>query len=377
MLYPDFSFKAGARPIQERARYRDDGDPTKQWCNIAVDPRIYRGTTFSRQKLMTQTLEPIPSYSHYRTISPQKNPEKKFENPSAGCQTDPFDGEVIIIKHEADKEVQTDPYKPKKTIPKLPDPLTVKKVKTDLVQIFSFEEEVKPFVQCLTQKAIAQASMEVHEEEELNNMQRYLKAYEQSRKAAAAAIEKIEQLERKKYKDQKAVLKKKLKAEKKQNKLRKKILCRGFAEYATWDITEGVLTELDQHGFFYDEVERSIETEFLPWLSENVLEGKADIDSVLKAEMFQAVSLKEKSKVDELLSTFQVERDSQGEKYQKQKRRMIKEDQVAQAFRLKEKMELEKKKLETESEEEDGETNAERNPPESSTDVSYEESSNK
>ena len=56
-----FSYKASARPIQDRAKYRDDSDPTKQFCNIAVDPRIYRGSTYARRSIMTEQVQKIQS----------------------------------------------------------------------------------------------------------------------------------------------------------------------------------------------------------------------------------------------------------------------------------------------------------------------------
>ena len=57
-----FTYKANPRPVQDRAKYRNPGDPTLQTCNIAVDPRIAHGRTYEKRSIKTEQLEPIPSY---------------------------------------------------------------------------------------------------------------------------------------------------------------------------------------------------------------------------------------------------------------------------------------------------------------------------
>ena len=47
MLDSTFTFQAGARPVEQRPRYRDDQNGKSGPCLITVDPRVCRGSTYT------------------------------------------------------------------------------------------------------------------------------------------------------------------------------------------------------------------------------------------------------------------------------------------------------------------------------------------
>jgi hypothetical protein len=110
--------------------------------------------------------------------------------------------------------------------------------------------------------------MEVAEEMELEQMNRYLKAFEQKAKVDAQAIARLEQAEAKKFEEKEARVAERRKLESSHLEIRRKILARGFAEWFVSDLQNDVLEVLSKHEYFYDEVMREIEMQFLPWLSE-------------------------------------------------------------------------------------------------------------
>jgi len=119
--------------------------------------------------------------------------------------------------------------------------------------------QVVPVVQTLIQKALTQASMEVAEELELEQMRTYLRAFEQKAKRDAEAIARIEQVEAKKYGEKERIVAARRAIVAAQVELRSKILARGFAEWLVWDIDGDVMKLLEDREYFYDELERDIE----------------------------------------------------------------------------------------------------------------------
>jgi len=353
-----FSYKASARPIQERPRYRDEASPTTQVCNIAVDPRIYRGSTYARRNVLTEKIEPIPSYpkkSKSRNISaPDNIPKEGFNNGSV--QTDPFDdADVIVIKQENESGVQTEPYQEKPVIRKQPAPLVAIGVRTNAPgsELFDFEQEVKPFVITLVQKALSQASMEVHEEEELANMQRYLRAFEQSRKQEQANIAKIEQLEAEKFAQKEKIVAERLKIEETRILLQRKVLARGFAEFYVWDLTENAIRDLEKKKYFYDEMEKSIETTFLPYLLNRSMEemDKQVIPGLLYSDLENQCVTNHDQATSRIQDTVENEINSKATMINRVSRLMIAEDLVAS--RLRKKKAIDRKKNTVPDEEED------------------------
>ena len=266
-----FSFKANARPINERPKYRDDLKPTQQIGNISTDPRIYKGTTNARKNVLIEKSEPIPSYPKQKqTRNISIDLEKAKEGFQHGTsQTDPFeDSDVVIVKQELEIGIQTDTFHEKPLIHRKPAPLVAVGVRTNAPgsELFDFNQEVRPFVITLVQKALTQASMEVHEEEELSNMQRYLRAFEQNKKQEQNNINKIEQIELQKFEEKEKIILEKLLIEKSQYQIKSKVLTLGFSKFFIWDLENDILLNLKNKNYFYDEIEKEINNNFLPFI---------------------------------------------------------------------------------------------------------------
>lgn len=336
-----FSYKASARPIQDRAKYRDDSDPTKQFCNIAVDPRIYRGSTYARRSIMTEQVQKIPSYPKKvvaRSADEEFDALHRDGYSEALVQTDDFDGNVIIVKKEQEIGIQTDPYTEKPIVHRKPAPLRAVGVKTDVpgTALFDFNIQVQPIVTTLCQKAMAQALMEVAEELELEQMHTYLKAFDHKAKVDAQAIARIEQAEQKKYEEKERIVAERLKIEEAQLEMRAKVLARGYAEYFVWDLEKDVMRTLERNGYFYDETEKEIELQFMPWLTEqaNAHIAKASIPKALAEKAIQTASDVYAAQCNEVKDEQQIVQDRNAASELRNLRRMIAEDKVSAGWRI-------------------------------------------
>lgn len=359
-----FSYQADPRPIQERPRYREDMEPTKQYCNIVVDPRIARGITYARRNLFAEKLEKIPSYQTAHKVKTKKV-VPIYELPRDGfsfgeVQTDPFDENAIeIIKKEATVSIQTDPYNEPVFVHRKPPPLVAVGVKTSTPgnDLFDFEREVMPFVVTLVQKALAEAHMEVSEEQELANMARYLRAYQKTEEKEKERIAKMEEIEAQKFAEKEQIVAERLAIEESQFEVRSKILSRGFAEFFTWDIADDVIKELENRNYFYDEVERSIDETYIPWLFQRVGEEFVK-DLIPDALYFRAQKNACQQVEDKIVMVGQCTEDklkTADEIRLEQLRRMIGERRVALAMKEKKAIlakKSEEKKASIEEEEE-------------------------
>lgn len=359
-----FSYQASARPVQDRPKYRDTLAPTQQLCNIAHDPRIYKGSTYERRNVLTEKIEKIPSYG--RKVQ-SRNMEVVQEGPPegfrwSGAQTDPFDeNNILIEKQDSEIGIQTDPYTEPKIIHRKPAPLTAVSVKTKTqgTDLFDFEKEVQPFVRALVEKALNDASMEFHEEQELANMERYLRAFDQADKKEAEKVANIERVEAEKFAEKERIVQEKLKIEAAQIAARAKVLARGYAEYFTWDLADDVMEHLKNTNYFYDEIEREIDNEYMPILFKNVAAEikKPSIPAALAQAAQDKANEMVNNEVEQISQMIDQETQSAEAERIQVLRRMIAERRVAMAMRLKKQIEKKKKKGEAKegNEEEDEE----------------------
>ena len=51
---------------------------------------------------------------------------------------------------------------------------------------------------------------------------------------------------------------------------KQKLASRAFARQAFANLEDRVLHRLEEQGFFYDQVQRQVETEFIPWIKQQV-----------------------------------------------------------------------------------------------------------
>jgi hypothetical protein len=191
-------------------------------------------------------------------------------------QCEPYLQEVLEKPAQVDKLTWTDAFIDRPATPPYLPPKTGIDIETQIEdgELFHFDFEVQPIVSTIVGKILEQAHMEVHEEEEFANIRRHKEAIEHRRNVELADIQRLEEAERRKFEEKQKRVEECLKFENEQRELRNRIAARGFGEFFASDLMVDALALLNKRGYFYDEVEREVETTFLPWLSQAMADGK-------------------------------------------------------------------------------------------------------
>ena len=276
-----FTFQAGARPI-EQARQKYRNEPIGP-CMITVDPRVCRGSTYSRRKPIEQETTPtkrprrnVPSARMRDVPANYLAPPPQRENLiDLAIQTEPYLQEVEEEPTYESRVIQTDAFLDRPPSPPFVPPKTGVDVETQVeeAELFDWEFEVQPIVSTIVGKTLEQAFMEVFEEEELASIRRHREAIEHQRNVELADVQRLEEAEKRKFEEKQRRLEQRLKVEQEQRELRHKIAARGYGEFFASDLMGDAISLLERRGYFYDEVEREIETQFLPWLSSVIAEA--------------------------------------------------------------------------------------------------------
>lgn len=367
MLDSGFTFQASARAVEQRDRYRSTNAPNGP-CLITVDPRVCRGSTYSRHKPVEQE-------------APKPKPKRKLASPRdrslmAGIpndtlvaapqkenridleiQTEPYLQEVVEKPVIVNQDTQTDefldrPETPPYIPPKNGIDIEIQVVESDL---FDFDFEVKPIVATIVSKTLEQAFLEVHEEEELIAIRRHKEAIEHNRNVELADVQRLEEAEKRKFEEKQHRLEEREKIEREQKELREKIAARGYAEFFASDLISSAITTLKRRGFFYDEVERDIETNFMPWLAKAMLESgeTRDLQEAIVDQVNNETIRVEEKMCSEIRKNLDAQDNDEVERRDRMKRLMLIEDIMA--HKIKEANKGKEKKEEKHDEEEDKE----------------------
>uniref|UniRef100_A0A8C3CGB5 Radial spoke head 3 n=1 Tax=Cairina moschata TaxID=8855 RepID=A0A8C3CGB5_CAIMO len=175
---------------------------------------------------------------------------------------------------EVDMECQTDAFLDRPPTPFFIPAKTGRDVATQIEEgeLFDFDVEVEPILEVLVGKTMEQALLEVMEEEELAQLWAHQRAYAELRNAELAEVQRLEEQDRR-YREEKERRKlQHMQMLQKQKETTEKIAAWAFAKRYLTDLIPSVFINLRESGFFYDPIERDIETEFLPWLMTEVEE---------------------------------------------------------------------------------------------------------
>lgn len=276
-----FTFQAGARPIEQRPKYRNDGNAPNAPCLITVDPRVCRGSTYvkHKQQQQVQTTKPRRKLPSPRTRELPTNylaaPPPRENRIDLEVQTEPYLQEVLEAPVCVTRKTQTDAFLDRPPTPPYIPPkngidIDIQVEESDL---FDFDFEVQPIVSTIVGKTIEQAFLEVHEEEELANIRRHKEAIEHQRNVELADVQRLEEAERRKFEEKQRRMEERERVEREQHELRNKIAARGYGEFFASDLLGDAISLLELRGYFYDEVEREIETQFIPWLGKAMEEA--------------------------------------------------------------------------------------------------------
>ncbi|NXY42554.1 RSPH3 protein, partial [Ceuthmochares aereus] len=207
-------------------------------------------------------------------------------------QTELYLEEISDRIIEVDRECQTDEFLDRPPTPLFIPAKTGRDVATQIEEgeLFDFDVEVKPILEVLIGKTIEQALLEVMEEEELAQLWAHQRAYAELRNAELAEVQRLEEQDRRYREEKERRIRQHMQMLQKQKETTEKIAARAFTQHYLADLIPSVFNNLRESGFFYDPIERDIETEFLPWLMTEVEEtlerkvlGRTMLDSLICA----------------------------------------------------------------------------------------------
>ncbi|XP_075453876.1 radial spoke head protein 3 homolog isoform X2 [Ascaphus truei] len=284
-----YSFSSRPRVVQTRRKYREIQLPmieeSYNFGNIMFDRRVVRGNTYAQQTLPLSS-QPDPVELHRqqeiqrramakkraRELLRLRTPEPIEGRKHIEVQTELYLEELSDRIEEKDMECQTDAFLDRPPTPLFIPAKTGADIATQILdgELFDFDLEVKPMLEVLVGKTIEQALLEVMEEEELANLRAQQCAFEELRNAEFAEAQRLEEQERRHREEKRRRRKQQQEILRKEKETAEKVAARAFAQQYLADLIPPVFGRLRDNGYFYDPVERDVETGFIPWLMEEV-----------------------------------------------------------------------------------------------------------
>ncbi|XP_020636514.3 radial spoke head protein 3 homolog B [Pogona vitticeps] len=305
-----YSYCSRPRAVPARRRYRTSLEPNDleeepvRYANLMYERRVVRGNTYALHVLPWSS-EPDPLELQRQREAQRKALARKRANEQLRTRTpDPLEGrrhvdvqtelyleELADRIIEVDVECQTDAFLDRPATPLFVPAKTGKDVATQIWEgeLFDFDLEVRPMLEVLVGKTIEQALLEVMEEEELADLRAHQYAYHELRLAELAEVQRLEEQERRHREEKERRKKQQLQALQKEKETSEKIAARAFAQRYLSDLLPSVFGSLRDSGYFYDPVERDIESGFVPWMMDKVEEtmekrvlGRTIADSLIR-----------------------------------------------------------------------------------------------
>ncbi|XP_065057175.1 radial spoke head protein 3 homolog B-like [Rhopilema esculentum] len=286
-----YTFSSRPRAVQNRKKYRnasaleDENESPAPYGNIMYDRRIVRGNTYA-QNVLPATAQPDPieiqkqQEGKRRAIARKRAKEQlkpRTPEPVEGrkhidVQTELYLEELTDRVEESDVHTQTDAFLDRPPSPLFIPAKTGVDVSTQILEgeLFDFDIEVKPILEVLVGKTVEQALLEVMEEEELANLRAQQRRFEELRNAELVETQRLEEQERRHREEKQRRMRQQLEVLKKEKETSEKIAARAFAQSYLSDLIPSVFGTLNDNGYFYDPVDRDVETYFMPWLMDSV-----------------------------------------------------------------------------------------------------------
>ncbi|KAJ8275348.1 hypothetical protein COCON_G00099730 [Conger conger] len=298
-----YTFASRPRALQNRSKYRepaaepndDGGIPV----NIMYDRRVVRGNTYAQNILpLTAQTDPVELQKQQearRKAIARRRAKAQFRSrtPEAvegrqhmDVQTELYLEELSDRVEESNVECQTDAFLDKPPSPLFIPAKTGRDVATQIEEgeLFDFDLEVRPLLETLVGKTVEQSLLEVMEEEELASLRKQQRAYEELHALELVEVQRLEERERRHRQEKERRLRQQREVLQKERETVEKMAARAFAQQYLVDLLPSVYTTLRDHGYFYDPVERDVETGFLPWVMTQVT-GNLEKRGVARAVM--------------------------------------------------------------------------------------------
>ncbi|XP_051908531.1 radial spoke head protein 3 homolog isoform X2 [Hippocampus zosterae] len=286
-----YTFSSRPRPVENRSKYREKQTEKAEkahstYGNIMYDRRVIRGNTYAQRFLSTMVQEDLAEMQRQQELRRRaiahKNKTKeqlRSSTPEAVqgrkhnvVQTELYLEELSYNIELSHIECQTDPLLDRPATPLFIPAKSGKDVATQIEEgeLFDFDREVQPLLEVLIGKTIEQSLLEVMEEEELACLRAQQRAFQELRNAELAEVQRLQEQERRRREEKERRIAQQREALSMEKETVEKIAARAYTQQYLADLVPTVFQSLRIHGFFYDPVEKDIETNFFPWLMAEV-----------------------------------------------------------------------------------------------------------
>ncbi|CAI5684008.1 radial spoke head protein 3 homolog [Oreochromis niloticus] len=282
-----YTFSSRPRAVENRSKYSETSteETKRHYGNIMYDRRVVRGNTYAKHIIPT-TAQPDPAeirrqQANRRRAIARKQAREQFRpnTPEAlegrkhtDVQTELYLEELSNIIATTDIECQTDPFLDRPATPLFIPAKSGKDVETQIEEgeLFDFDVEVQPVLEVLVGKTIEQSLLEVMEEEELACLKAQQRAFEELRNNELAEVQRLQEMERRHNEEKERRIAQQREVLRKEKEIAEKIAARAYTQQYLAGLLPAVFTSLRSHGYFYNPVEKDIETNFFPWLMDEV-----------------------------------------------------------------------------------------------------------
>ncbi|XP_061560489.1 radial spoke head protein 3 homolog isoform X2 [Phycodurus eques] len=281
-----YTFSSRPRPVENRSKYREQPtDKTDKahstYGNIMYDRRVIRGNTYAQRFLSTVLQEDLAEIQRQqemrRAVTRKKKTkdQRRSSTPEAVqgrkhnvVQTELYLEELCYNIEVSHIECQTDPLLDRPATPLFIPAKSGKDVATQIEEgeLFDFDREVQPLLEVLVGKTIEQSLLEVMEEEELACLRAQQRAFQELRNAELAEVQRLQEREWRRREEKERRIAQQREALRMEKETVEKIAALSYTQQYLSDHVPTVFKSLRIHGFFYDPVEKDIETHFFPWL---------------------------------------------------------------------------------------------------------------
>ena len=265
------------------------------------DRRVVRGNTYAAHHSIREAQLERPKPKRAPRQKPPGTPEPVEGRRHMDIQTEAYLEELADTVPEAEVMTQTDAF-----MDRPPTPLFIPmKIGVDVEtqiesgDLFDFDFEVEPILEVLVGKTLEQGLMEVMEEEELAAMRAHQEHFEQIRNAELVATQRMEAAERRKAEERERRIAQERERIERQKAMREKVAAQTFARGYMSGLMGNVFDRLYDSGFFFDPVQREIETDFMPWFEDavvaecsNAAVSRRCVDEIIKKAMLDAAAAK-------------------------------------------------------------------------------------
>jgi len=280
--------------------------------NLMWDKRVVRGNTYATQVLPLSAQAEL-AQAERESIRQKKKIEKerkaqRAEASKRSATPEPVDGrkhseiqteqyleELVDRVQEHTVDTQTDPMMDRPPTPVYLPWKTGRDAETQIgdTDLFDFDMEVEPIVEVLVGKTMEQAMLEVLQEEELEQLRQQQIKFEQARKEEEIEVQRLEAMEMRRVQEKQNRIREQQERLLREQQAKAKLAAHVAALRMMSTLEHRVLATLEDEGFFYDSIEREVETQFFPWLMEQTnaeLEKKRGIHR-LALDVFHDASL--------------------------------------------------------------------------------------